>query len=144
MALTFLGETTTSDAWNTIGCLVLVPILIACLHYYRYRLGPDRADCATVAERTEAVCFGQKVAMGSDVIPQYSGNNNNNAENLGVGDFERTHDNLGFAYYDERDDDDDDDDDDLIQQEVVEITFDLGIMEGNVRRFFSRMYRVVI
>jgi hypothetical protein len=97
MALTFLGASTTSDARNTIGCLVLLPILIACLHYYRYRLGP--------------------------------------------GDFDGTDDNIGFAYYDERDEDDDDD---LIQQEVVEITFDFGIMEGNVRRFFSRMHRVMI
>jgi hypothetical protein len=143
MALAFLGDVTTSDARNTIGCLALVPILIACLRYYRYRLGPDRADCATVGETTEAVSFGQKVAVGSDAVPQGSGDNNSNAENLGVGGFERTYDNLGFAYYDERDDDDDDDDD-LLQQEVVEISFDLGIMEGNVRRFFSRMHRVVI
>jgi len=142
MIATLLAEMA-SDARNTIGCLVMVPILIASMHYYRsYRLRREKADCASIAEKMEAVFSDKRVleeetkavatlfaGLDAGPVPLNDGNNDNNNNNA-----------IGFEYYDERDEDEDD----LLGQEVVEITFDLGSMEVNVLRFLTRMHRAVI
>ena len=132
MISNFLDEFT-GDAWKRIGCLVVVPTLIACLHYI--------ADLAFVAETMGAVFSGQRAVEEENKLVA-SENKNSTIENPSFVPFDETDDNLGFAYYNERGDMDEDDG--LLRQEVVEITFDFGSMEGNVRRFLSRMHRVVI
>jgi len=109
----------TSDARQTIGCMayVLVPILIACLHYQQQRIAED-GDLLARSDRNH---------------------NRNHNNNLNPNDNQDDNDNLGFGYYHDRDEEEE-----LLRQEVVEITFDLGNMEGDVRRFLSRMYRVMI
>lgn len=136
---TIFSAALTSDARNTIGCLLVGLILIACLHYYCFELGKVEADrTAAVAEPMEAVFpshLHEKVEdEGAATVP------NGPASNTESPGFERFQEPepLGFAYYDEGYEDN------LVPEELVEITFDLGNLEGNFKRFLSRMQRVVI
>ena len=139
MIARLLGELTTVDGRNIIGCLVVVPIVISCLHYHRYRFRRDKADRATVAEATEPLLSDQASTPGED--GEY-GPFRNTSYNRGLGRFGETDDNLGFPGHNEKEEYDEEDD--ILEEEVVEITLDLGRMEGNIRRFFTRMHRVMI
>lgn len=131
------------DVWKRFGCLVAVLTLIVCLHYYRCRLQQDSGDnFAVVAETMGAVFSGQR-AVEEEIKPVTLDNKNTTVENRFLAHLDEREDNVGFAYYDGRGGVVDEDND-LLQQEVVEITFDFGIMEGNIRRFLSRMNRVII
>jgi len=147
MISTLLGAAINTDTRNTIGCLVIMPVFFACLHYYRYK-----SDCDAGVDTMDAVFSGDRAAeegtkgfetasAGLDAgAAGKNRNNNGNAVNLGFGHYNETDDNLGFDYYGNRDDGEED----ILEQEFVEITFDLGYMEGNVRSFLCRMQRVMM
>jgi len=137
----------TIDKRITIGFLVVMPIVIAYLHY-RHRIRRYETEYVKVSEIVKPLFSDQKAVAGEeeevgadtsmvlDTIKPHS--RNARAFDHGLGHFNETDDNLGFRRYNEPDDVD------LLEEEVVEITLDLGRMEENVRRFFARMHRVTI
>mmetsp|Transcript_4197 Transcript_4197/g.10893 ORF Transcript_4197/g.10893 Transcript_4197/m.10893 type:complete len:139 (+) Transcript_4197:65-481(+) len=138
MIARLLGALTAIEGCNTIGCLVVVPIVISCLHYHRYRLRQNKAAWATVADTIEPLFFDQTVVAGEEDgaaanIPHHH-----------LGQLDESVDGFGFRGHDERHEDENDAEDDILEEELVEITLDLGRMEGNIRRFLSRMHRVII
>merc|ERR1719159_27808 len=119
----------------------MVSIVVSYLHYQRY------------AEKIKPLLFhqnatvGQEEEVGADtVIPPVLDNGphsrDTQAYNHVLGHFDETDDNLDFRRYIERDDNEAKDI--LLEEEVVEITLDLGRMEENLRRLLTRMHRVII
>jgi len=137
MIARLLGALTAIEGGNTIGCLVVVPIVISCLHYHRYRLRQNKAAWATVTETIEPLFSDQMVVAGEE-----DGAATNIRHHLGQ--LDDAVDNFGFRGHNERHEDENDAEDDILEEELVEITLDLGRMEGNIRRFLSRMHRVII
>ena len=136
----FLYALVVGDVRNTIGCLIVALTLISCLQFYQYRLLKNTSEWAVVADTMGDIFVEQRV-MGEETKLVASENTNFNFENLVFGHFDETDYGIpGFAYYDERGGIDEDNN--LFRQEVVEITFDFGIMEGSIRRFLSRMHRL--
>jgi len=114
-----LLETTIGDTRNTILVLFLVPIMFA-IHWLR----PLNEDCTGLAQTIERKPSIRHMAENNDRVAtaRFGDDHDPNQYTENMRELE----------------------DELLQDEVVEITFDLGGLGENVTKFLSRMHRAMI
>jgi len=114
-----LLETTIGDTRNTILVLFLVPIMFA-IHWLR----PLNGDCTGLAQTIERKPSIRQMAENNDRVAtaRFGDDHGPNQYTENMRELE----------------------DELLQDEVVEITFDLGGLGENVTKFLSRMHRAMI
>ena len=105
----------TSDILITLGLILISLLIVSYIHHYR--------DCV---HKNDIGRTGEEKAAATVFV--------------GADDADHSQDDydIDFDYYDENDDGDADD------EEIVEITFDLGYLEENINRFRSRIHRIII